>query len=317
MSAAAPTAGVRPRPPAPEGRFTVDERAKRDAFRRRLPLLPAMIFTIALTQIPFLITIWYSLRSWNLLNEDSDRFVGLRNYLAIFTDSTFRGAAFNSVLYTVACVLAALVLGLVFALLLDRAFPGRGVARTLLITPFLIMPVASAMLWSVSMFNPSYGLVNWLIGLVGIAPVDWTSQYPQLSVIVALVWQWTPFMMLLLLAGLQSQPRDVLEAARVDGASRIQSFVLITLPHLRRYIELCVLLGAIYVVNTFDQIYLMTAGGPGTQSANLPFYIYQRAFLGFDVGQAAAMGVVVVIGTIAIATVALRLMFKSFMNPEQ
>lgn len=315
MSTVATPSGTRAAEPA--SRRGVEERAKRDAFRRRLPLLPALIFTIALTQLPFLITIWYSLRSWNLLNEDSDRFVGLRNYLAIFTDSTFRGAALNSILYTLACVLFALILGMIFALLLDRAFLGRGLARTLLITPFLIMPVASAMLWSVSMFNPSYGLVNWMIGLVGIDPVDWTSQMPRISVIVALVWQWTPFMMLLLLAGLQSQPRDVLEAARVDGASRIQSFVLITLPHMRRYIELCVLLGAIYVVNTFDQIYLMTAGGPGTQSANLPFYIYQRAFLGFDVGQAAAMGVVVVIGTIIIATWALRLMFKSFMTTEQ
>ena len=315
MSTVATPSGTRAAEPA--SRRSAEERAKRDAFRRRLPLLPALIFTIALTQLPFLITIWYSLRSWNLLNEDSDRFVGLRNYLAIFTDSTFRGAALNSILYTLACVLFALILGMIFALLLDRAFLGRGLARTLLITPFLIMPVASAMLWSVSMFNPSYGLVNWMIGRVGIDPVDWTSQMPRISVIVALVWQWTPFMMLLLLAGLQSQPRDVLEAARVDGASKIQSFVLITLPHMRRYIELCVLLGAIYVVNTFDQIYLMTAGGPGTQSANLPFYIYQRAFLGFDVGQAAAMGVVVVIGTIIIATWALRLMFKSFMTTEQ
>lgn len=315
MSTVATPSGTRAAEPA--SRRSVEERAKRDAFRRRLPLLPALIFTIALTQLPFLITIWYSLRSWNLLNEDSDRFVGLRNYLAIFTDSTFRSSALNSILYTLACVVFALLLGMIFALLLDRAFLGRGLARTLLITPFLIMPVASAMLWSVSMFNPSYGLVNWMIGLVGIDAVDWTSQMPRISVIVALVWQWTPFMMLLLLAGLQSQPRDVLEAARVDGASRIQSFVLITLPHMRRYIELCVLLGAIYVVNTFDQIYLMTAGGPGTQSANLPFYIYQRAFLGFDVGQAAAMGVVVVIGTIIIATWALRLMFKSFMTTEQ
>ncbi|MDN5573314.1 MAG: sugar ABC transporter permease [Micrococcales bacterium] len=315
MSTVATPSGTRAAEPA--SRRSAEERAKRDAFRRRLPLLPALIFTIALTQLPFLITIWYSLRSWNLLNGDSDRFVGLRNYLAIFTDSTFRGAALNSILYTLACVLFALILGMIFALLLDRAFLGRGLARTLLITPFLIMPVASAMLWSVSMFNPTYGLVNWMIGLVGIDPVDWTSQMPRISVIVALVWQWTPFMMLLLLAGLQSQPRDVLEAARVDGASKIQSFVLITLPHMRRYMELCVLLGAIYVVNTFDQIYLMTAGGPGTQSANLPFYIYQRAFLGFDVGQAAAMGVVVVIGTIIIATWALRLMFKSFMTTEQ
>ena len=291
--------------------------ARREGWSRRAPLLPALVFTIIATQIPFLITIWYSLRSWNLLNPDSDVFVGLRNYVSIFTDSTFRQAAFNSVLYTLGCVFIAMVLGIGLALLLDRKFVGQGVVRTMLITPFLIMPVVSAILWSISMFNPSYGLVNWVIGLVGIEPVAWTSTYPVLSVLSALVWQWTPFMMLLVLAGLQSQPRDVLEAAQVDGATDLSIFRYITLPHLRRYIELGVLLGAIYVVNTFDQIYLMTAGGPGTQSANLPYYIYQRAFLGFDIGQAAAMGVVVVVATIIIANFALRLIFKGFMSTEQ
>ena len=291
--------------------------ARRDAWQRRLPLLPALIFTIVATQIPFLITIWYSLRSWNLLNPDSDVFVGLRNYIAIFADRTFRQVALNSVLYTLGCVALAMLLGIALALLLDRKFLGQGVVRTMLITPFLIMPVVSAILWSISMFNPTYGLVNWVIGLVGIPPIAWTSQYPFLSVLIALVWQWTPFMMLLVLAGLQSQPKDVLEAAQVDGASALHTFFYLTLPHLRRYIELGVLLGAIYVVNTFDQIYLMTAGGPGTQSANLPYYIYQRAFLGFDIGQAAAMGVVVVVATIVIATIALRLIFKSFMSTEQ
>lgn len=293
------------------------QHARKDAWLRRAPLLPALIFTIIATQIPFLITIWYSLRSWNLLNPDSDVFVGFRNYIGIFTDSTFRQVAMNSVLYTLGCVLLAMLLGIGLALLLDRKFIGQGVVRTMLITPFLIMPVVSAILWSISMFNPSYGLVNWIIGLVGISPIAWTSQFPFLSVLIALVWQWTPFMMLLVLAGLQSQPKDVLEAAQMDGASALHTFFYITIPHLRRYIELGVLLGAIYVVNTFDQIYLMTAGGPGTQSANLPYYIYQRAFLGFDIGQAAAMGVVVVIATIVIATVALRLIFKSFMSTEQ
>ncbi|MCW1248619.1 sugar ABC transporter permease [Acaricomes phytoseiuli] len=283
-----------------------------EAWRRRAPLLPALLFTIVVTQIPFLLTIWYSLRNWNLLRPDSNQFVGFQNYINIFSNPTFRGAAFNSVLITLACVLVAMFLGIIFALLLDRSFRGRSIVRTLLITPFLIMPAASAMLWSISMLNPSFGLVNWVISLVGIPPVDWTSQYPVLSIVIALVWQWTPFMMLLVLAGLQAQPKDVLEAAQIDGASWWKTFFFVTLPQLRRYIELGVLLGAIYVVNTFDQIYLMTAGGPGTASANLPFYIYQRAFLGFDIGQSAAMGVVTVIATIIVAIFALRLIFRSF-----
>jgi sorbitol/mannitol transport system permease protein len=287
-------------------------RDRAEGWRRRAPLLPALIFTIIVTQLPFVFTLWYSLLNWNLLRPGATEFIGLQNYADIFADSTFRQAALNSVIYTVGCVFAAMVLGIIFALLLDREFRGRGIVRTLLITPFLIMPVASAVLWSVSMLNPSYGLVNWLLSLFGIPAVDWTSSYPVLSILMALIWQWTPFMMLLVLAGLQAQPRDVLEAAQMDGAGWWRTFTPITLPQLRRYIELGILLGAIYVVNTFDQIYLMTAGGPGTASANLPFYIYQRAFLGFDIGQAAAMGVVVVIATIIIATFALRLIFRSF-----
>ncbi|GHC99571.1 carbohydrate ABC transporter permease [Zhihengliuella salsuginis] len=286
--------------------------ARREGWSRRLPLLPALIFTILVTQIPFAMTIWYSLRSWNLLRPDGETFVWFRNFVDIFMDSTFRGAALNSIIITLGCVFAALILGTLFAILLDREFLGRGVVRTLLITPFLIMPAATSMLWSVSLLNPSFGLLNWVIGLFGAGPIDFTSQMPLFSVIMALVWQWTPFMMLLILAGLQAQPKDVLEAAALDGAGWGKTFLFVTLPQLRRYIELSVLLGAIYVVNTFDQIYLMTAGGPGTASANLPFYIYQRAFLGFDVGQAAAMGVVTVIATIIIATFALRLIFRSF-----
>lgn len=286
--------------------------SRAEGWRRRAPLLPALIFTIVVTQVPFLLTIWYSLRNWNLLRPDSDQFVFLKNYADIFLNSTFRGAAINSVLITLACVLIAMILGIFLAILLDRSFRGRSVVRTLLITPFLIMPAASATLWSVSMLNPSFGLVNWLTSLVGIPAVDWTAKYPVLSILIALVWQWTPFMMLLVLAGLQAQPKDVLEAAQIDGAGWWKTFAFVTLPQLRRYIELGILLGAIYVVNTFDQIYLMTAGGPGTASANLPFYIYQRAFLGFDIGQSAAMGVVTVIATIVIATFALRLIFRSF-----
>jgi sorbitol/mannitol transport system permease protein len=286
--------------------------ARRETWSRRAPLMPALIFAIIVTQLPFVMTLWYSLQSWNLVRPGSEHFVGLSNYVDVFADSTFRSAAWHTILITASCVIVAMLLGIGLALLLDRQFVGRGVVRTLLITPFLIMPVAGALLWKTTMFDPLFGIINWVLGPFGAAETDWVSMHPLGAVVTALVWQWTPFMMLLVLAGLQSQGKDVLEAAQVDGAGAWSTFVSVTLPHLRRYIELGVLLGAIYVVNTFDQIYMMTQGGPGTASANLPFYIYQRAFLGFDVGQAAAMGVVVVIGTIIIATLALRTIFTSF-----
>nr|WP_202417393.1 sugar ABC transporter permease [Pseudonocardia sp. SID8383] len=280
-------------------------------------MLPALIFTIIVTQLPFLVTIWYSLQSWNLVRPGSQRFVGLENYATVFTDSQFRGVALNSILLTLGAVAIAMVLGLLIALLLNRAFLGRGIVRTLIITPFLITPVAGALLWKSVLFDPTYGLVNFLLSPFGAGQTDWVSTFPRAAVIVALVWQWTPFMMLLILAGLGSQPQEVLEAARMDGATGFAVFREVTLPHLQRFIELGVVLGAIYLVNTFDTIYMMTQGGPGTASANLPFYIYQRAFLGFDIGESAAMGVVTVVATIIVATLALRLIFRSFSAAEE
>ncbi|BBX00651.1 sugar ABC transporter permease [Mycolicibacterium moriokaense] len=291
--------------------------SRAEAWRRRGPLLPALIFMIAVTQVPFLFTLYYSTLSWNLVRPGSRQFVGVSNYVAVAKDSQFWRVGLNTVILIVGVVLISAFLGLLLALLLDRAFLGRGIVRTLLITPFLVTPVAAALIWKTTILDPTNGILNWVLSLVGLPPVDWIGQFPLTMVMVELIWQWTPFMMLLILAGLQSMPRDILEAGRVDGAGAFQLFRELTLPHLRRFIELGVVLGAVYLVNTFDAIYMMTQGGPGIASANLPFYIYQRAFLGFDMGQAAAMGVVVVIFTMIIASFALRLIFKSFSGKEE
>lgn len=287
-----------------------------EAWRRRGPLLPALVFTIVVTQIPFLLTLYFSTQSWNLVEPGSREFVGLSNYVDVFQDSQFIEVSINTVILIVVTIVASAAIGLGLALLLDRAFVGRGIVRTLLITPFLITPVAGALIWKTSMLDPVFGIVNFVLQPFGVENTAWVSEYPLASVIVELVWRWTPFMMLLILAGLQSMPRDILEAGRVDGAGPVKLFRELTLPHLRRFIELGVVLGAIYLVNVFGVIYMMTFGGPGVASSNTPFYIYQRAFLGFDVGQAAAMGVVTVVATILVATLALRLIFKSFTVQE-
>nr|WP_090275621.1 sugar ABC transporter permease [Mycolicibacterium komanii]CRL68630.1 sugar ABC transporter permease [Mycolicibacterium komanii] len=291
--------------------------SRAEAWRRRGPLLPALIFMIVVTQIPFLFTLYYSTLSWNLVRPGSRKFIGLQNYVTVAKDSQFWTVALNTVILIVGVVLLSAFFGLLLALLLDRAFLGRGIVRTLLITPFLVTPVAAALIWKTTILDPNNGILNWVMSLVGIERIDWIGRFPLSMVMVMLIWQWTPFMMLLILAGLQSMPRDILEAGRVDGANAFQLFRELTLPHLRRFIELGVVLGAIFLVNTFDAIYMMTQGGPGIASANLPFYIYQRAFLGFDIGQAAAMGVVVVIFTMIIASFALRLIFKSFTGKEE
>jgi sorbitol/mannitol transport system permease protein len=210
-----------------------------------------------------------------------------------------------------------LLIGLGLALLLDKKFIGRGLARTLLIAPFLVVPVAAALVWKHAILNPTYGLINgtltWIWSLFGSdtpPQPDLLSQTPLLAVIVSLVWQWTPFMMLILLAGLQSRPMDTVEAAQMDGASPWHIFSHLTLPHLRQYIELGGLLGAIYIVQNFDAVFTLTSGGLGT--ANLPYAIYQTFYFANEYGVASAAGVVVVIGTIIVATFALRTVFSLF-----
>lgn len=292
------------------------DRRAGEGWIRRAPLLPALVFTIIVTQIPFVLTLYYSLQSWDIAKPGSPHWVGLHNYGTVFTDPVFYGAVLHTIEITFGSVAIATLLGLGLAVLLDRRFFGRAVVRTLLIAPFLIMPTAAALIWKTTMLDPVYGIVNWVIGWFGAAPVAFVSKHPLGSVMVTVIWQWTPFEMLILLAGLQGQPRDVLEAARVDGARAWASFKELTLPHLRPYLELGLLLGSIYLVNTFDAIYMMTQGGPGTATTNLPFYIYQRAFQGFDIGQAAALGVVTVVGTIIVATVALRTVFRVFIENE-
>jgi sorbitol/mannitol transport system permease protein len=283
--------------------------------QRRAPLLPALIFTIIVTQLPFLVTLVYSFFSWNLLRPGSREFAFLQNYGEVLSDPVTRKALLVTVLLTVGAVVASVLLGLACALLVDRKFLGRGVCRTLLIAPFLVMPAAAALLWKTTMLNPVFGIVNWALGPLGVGEVDWASEFPLLTIIAVETWHWAPFMMLILLGGLQSQDRSVLEAARVDGATTLQSFRHLTLPHLRQYIELGVVLGSIYIVQTFDSIFMITQGGPGTATTNLPFALYQRAFRAFDVGQAAALGVIVVALTIIFATYALRIISQLFTDP--
>ncbi|GAA4721287.1 sugar ABC transporter permease [Pedococcus ginsenosidimutans] len=280
---------------------------------RRAPLLPALIFVILMTQLPFVATLVISFMNWNAYYPDERGFAGFDNFARVFTDTNTRQAVVVTIVLTLSVVIVSLLLGLGIALLLDRKFRGRGVVRTMMITPFLIVPVAAALLWKHALYNPEYGLFNGLLkGVFGDnAPQpDWITNTPLAAIVAALVWQWTPFMMLILLAGLQSRPLDVVEAARIDGASGWQIFTNMTLPHLRQYIELSALLGAIYVVQNFDHVFTITSGGLGT--ANLPYFIYQTFYTAQDYGRASAAGVVVVIGTILIATAALRTAFSLF-----
>ena len=286
--------------------------ARRDTWLRRLPLLPAFVYVIALTQIPFVLTIYYSLFSWNLLKPGSFQFAGADNYARLLTDEPIRTAVLNTVVLTISVIAISVVLGLAIASLLNSEVFGKGLMRTLMIAPFLIMPTAGALIWKDTLLNPLFGLLPNLLTPFGLGRVDWVNRFPMAAVVAVEVWRWTPFMMLIILAGLQSQNPEILEAAKVDGASALQAFRRITLPLVRPFIELGALLGSLFVVQTFDSIYMLTYGGPGEDTTNIPFLLYIVAFQGFNIGQASAIGVVAVIMTTVVATFALRTLFSIF-----
>jgi polyol transport system permease protein len=289
-------------------------------WRRRLPLLPALIFLVLVTQLPFVVSIYYSLtnlkdKTQSLIPQPT-RFVGLDNYRTLLSNQFFRDAMWTSVKMTVLAVLLSLFFGTAFAILLDRKFLGQGLVRTLLITPFLLMPVVAALIWKQQMFSSLFGVLNKALEFFGFNSVQFISDHPLASVVTVLVWQWTPFMMLIMLAGLQSQPSDILEAANVDGATPFGIFRQLTIPHLRRYLELGALLGSIYIIQAFDAIDVMTGGAPG--SKNVPYFVYQESIGGgFRYGSASAYAIVVVIASIVIATFALRVLSGLLSDEER
>jgi sorbitol/mannitol transport system permease protein len=291
---------------------------RRESWSRRGPLMPALLFTVIVTQLPFLATLVFSFRRWNTNHPDTYGWAGFRNYKLVFTDPTMLADIWHTVVLTVVVVLVSLALGLGIALLLNRKFIGRSVVRTFMIAPFLIVPVAAALFWKFGMFDPNTGFLNGALTFIkrlfspnaSSATVDFLGQHPLLAVQVELIWQWTPFMALILLAGLQSRPVDILEAAAVDGAGPWQTFTHMTMPHMRQYLELAGLLGAIYILQNFDSVFALTPQNINTE--NLPNLIYQTIYSQNDYGLASAQGVVIVIGSLVLATFALKTVLTLF-----
>jgi sorbitol/mannitol transport system permease protein len=195
---------------------------------------------------------------------------------------------------------------------LNRSFPLRGVARSLMIAPFFVMPTVNAVVQKNLFLNPIFGLVNWVWTSLGFQRVDWLAVHPKLSIIAMSAWEWAPFMMLILLAGLQGISEEVREAARIDGAGPITEFRRITLPLLGPYLELAVLLGLIYILQLFGEIYVATQGGPGTSTTTIPYYVYQTISQANDVGTSSAQGVLAIVFTSIIAALLLRLLTRTF-----
>lgn len=275
-------------------------RERMDRRLRRILIWPALVYMILVTQVPLLYTLYFSFRRWNMNRPDRRAFTGFDNYVDVITDDKFWTIIVNTGILTGAVVAITFVLGLLLSLMLNRNFRGRNIARTMLITPFLIMPFlimpsVSAVIWKNVLLDPSFGFITRIFGAVGFANIDFFGDYPMASVILIVVWQWTPFVMLILLAGLQSLSNDQVEAAQIDGASPFDILRYVILPHLRRYIEIAILMEILFILSVFGVIFITTSGGPGIQTTNLSYAIYDEAFSSRDIGDASTMGVYAII----------------------
>ncbi|SMB86289.1 carbohydrate ABC transporter permease [Deinococcus hopiensis] len=272
---------------------------------------PAMLYLILTTQVPFFMTVYYSFFRYNLVDPGSRPFIGLENYANLLTNPENFHIVLNTLGLAVGTLLLTLLIGGAMALLLNREFPGRALLRTLMISSFLVMPIVTAVVWKNMLLNPVSGFFSWGMLKLGLQPIDFLAQHPMGSVIAMVTWEWMPFAMLILLTGLQSLPDDQLEAARLDGASVMQEFRHIVLPHWSQAIQVVVLMETIALLQVYGEIYGSTSGGPGIATTNLPYFIYQKAFAEYNIGLASAAGVITVVLTNILAVYLLRFISRS------
>jgi ABC-type sugar transport system permease subunit len=239
------------------------------------------------------------------------RFVGLANYLQAAQDPLFRQVFGQTLYFVIASLALELAIGLGLALLLHRSFYGRNMVRGLILLPWMLSPVVAAFSWA-WLLNDAYGLVNYLLVQGGLiqTPRSWlgTVGLAMPAVILVDVWRETPFVTVVLLAGLQSIPSEVREAARVDGASAIRAFLHVTLPLLRPSILVALLMRTMMAVRLFELVFVMTKGGPASSTEVLATYTYREAFLNFNMGYASSLAVVILLVSLAMSLVYIRTM---------
>ena len=272
---------------------------------------PAVLVLFLWMIVPLGMTIYFSLLNYNLLDPGSESFVGLLNYTYFLTDPTFFAALFNTLKLVGAVLILTVAGGILFALLLDQPFAGRGIVRLMVIAPFFVMPTVSALIWKNLIMHPVSGLLAWIAKSVGLQPIDWFADAPLTAISLIVAWQWLPFATLILLTAIQSLDQEQKEAAEMDGTPPLSFFFYIVLPHLARAITVVVLIETIFLLNVFAEIFVTTGGGPGVKTTNIPFLVYAQALLQFDIGGASAGGIVAVVLANIVAFFLVRMIGKN------
>jgi multiple sugar transport system permease protein len=269
-------------------------------------VIPALVVVLGVIIFPWLFTIWMSLNEWKVGSPTV--FVGLANYLRLPNDPRFIEATWHTIAYTFLSVLLPLVLGTFAAVVFHQKFPLRGFLRGLFIMPMMATPVAIALVWTM-MFNPQLGVLNYLLSLVGLPAQLWVFHPGTVipSLVMVETWQWTPLVMLIVLGGLAAIPAEPYESARIDGASFWQMFRYITLPLITPFLFIAAMIRMIDAVKSFDIIFAITQGGPGTASETINLYLYSVAFVYYDIGYGSAIALVFFVLIVVLAAILLYL----------
>ncbi|MCL6594085.1 MAG: sugar ABC transporter permease [Alicyclobacillus sp.] len=252
--------------------------------------LPALLFVLAMMVFPILYTFRLSFFQWSMSSQTPPQWVGLANYSDLFHQSRFWLAVWRTLYFTVLALVVEIVLGVAIALLLNRNFRGKNVVKTIFLLPMVATPVAMGLVWLL-IYEPTMGFANQVLHWFGIPPQQWLASPSQVipSLAIIDIWEWTPMISLIVMAGLSTLPEDPYEAAWVDGATPWQQLTQITLPLLKPTILIAAMLRLIDVLKTFDIIYATTQGGPGNASETLNVYGYILGFQYFNMGQASAL----------------------------
>ncbi|WP_323717966.1 carbohydrate ABC transporter permease [Paracoccus aminovorans] len=277
----------------------------------RFMVAPSVLLLLGWMIVPLAMTLWFSFQSYNLLSPGMEQFIGWTNYRYFLSDPAFWTAMQNTLLLVGGVLVVTVGGGILLALLLDQPMFGQGIVRILVIAPFFIMPTVSALVWKNMFMNPVNGLFAWFAKALGAQPIDFLAQYPLMSIIMIVSWQWLPFATLILLTAMQSLDSEQMEAAEMDGAGAWAKFTHLVLPHLSRAITVVILIETIFLLSVFAEILVTTNGGPGYQSTNLTYLVYSQALLQFDVGGASAGGIVAVILANIVAIFLMRMIGKT------
>jgi sorbitol/mannitol transport system permease protein len=277
----------------------------------RILVAPSVILLFLWMIVPLAMTLYFSVLRYSLLDPDNVSFVALQNYSYFLSDPSFLTALINTLVLVVSVLVISVGGGILVALLMDLPIFGQSIVRLMVIAPFFVMPTVSALVWKNLLMNPVSGLFAWIAKSVGLTPVDWFTNWPMLSVVLIVSWQWLPFASLILLTALQSLDEEQKEAATLDGAGPIPFFFYMVLPHIARAITVVILIETIFLLSVFAEIYVTTNGGPGVATTNIAFLVYKQALLDFDVGGASAGGVVAVILANIVAIFLMRIVGKN------